>query len=217
MAASGGSVLRRLLTATDVEMLHSRVAFYYVLVLAWQWTLLAYVWWGVRKTGTSLRTLIGGRWASPWDIAKDVGIGLASWLLFWVGWIVFALLSGLRPETRAEVQALMPATWLGLTLWILVSLSAGFCEEIVFRGYLQKQLLGMTGSVSLAVVGQGLLFGVVHIYQGLTGAIIISVMGILIGMLAAWRKSLRPGMVAHVWQDGFIGIVTFLVRLAHRQ
>jgi hypothetical protein len=27
------------------------------------------------------------------------------------------------------------------------------------------------------------------------------VLGILLGILAHWRKSLRPGMIAHAWGD----------------
>jgi hypothetical protein len=31
-------------------------------------------------------------------------------------------------------------------------------------------------------------------------------------MMAAWRKSLRPGMMAHAWQDLFSGIVLKLAQ-----
>jgi membrane protease YdiL (CAAX protease family) len=86
-------------------------------------------------------------------------------------------------------------------VWIGVSLTAGFCEEVVFRGYLQKQLQAMTGSAAIAVLGQALFFGVAHGYQGVKNVIVIAVLGLLYGLLALGRRNLRPGMIAHAWSD----------------
>src|SRR5262249_51346613 len=48
----------------------------------------------------------------------------------------------------------------------VVSLAAtcGFCEELVFRGYLTQQFSAWTGSRVLAVVLQGVVFGLAHGY-----------------------------------------------------
>jgi len=43
-------------------------------------------------------------------------------------------------------------------------------------------------------------------YQGRRSAILIAVYGLLFGILAETRKSLRPGMMTHAWHDGFAGI-----------
>jgi hypothetical protein len=37
----------------------------------------------------------------------------------------------------------------------------------------------------------------------------IMLQGCLLGLLACWRKSLRPGMLAHGLQDSIGGIVAF--------
>jgi len=99
-----------------------------------------------------------------------------------------------------------------IVLWIFLSLSAGICEEIIFRGYLQRQLLGWLKSAPMAVVISAMVFGAVHIYQGVKSAIVICVFGLLFGILAEWRKSLRPGMMAHAWHDAFTGVVASFVR-----
>jgi membrane protease YdiL (CAAX protease family) len=39
--------------------------------------------------------------------------------------------------------------------------------------------------------------------------VLIMVQGWLLGLLAYWRKSLRPGMLAHGLQDAIGGIVAF--------
>jgi membrane protease YdiL (CAAX protease family) len=61
--------------------------------------------------------------------------------------------------------------------------------------------LALTGSAALAVLAQAVLFGVCHWYQGSKLVITIMVLGLLYGILAHWRKSLRPGMISHAWSD----------------
>jgi membrane protease YdiL (CAAX protease family) len=61
------------------------------------------------------------------------------------------------------------------------------------------------------VLGQGLVFGLFHAYQGWTNVIVISVLGVLYGVLAAWRKNLRANMIAHAWSDIWGGWLQMLV------
>jgi membrane protease YdiL (CAAX protease family) len=53
----------------------------------------------------------------------------------------------------------------------------------------------------MGIALQGILFGVAHAYQGPTQILVIAVYGCMFGSLAYWRKSLRPGMIAHFLQD----------------
>ena len=93
-----------------------------------------------------------------------------------------------------------------MAVWIAVSLTAGFCEEAVFRGYLQKQFHALTGSAAVAVLAQAVLFGLAHGYQGVKNVIVITVLGLLYGLLALGRGNLRPGMLAHAWADVYGGL-----------
>jgi membrane protease YdiL (CAAX protease family) len=61
------------------------------------------------------------------------------------------------------------------------------------------------------VLAQGVLFGASHGYQGLKAMLVIGLLGCAIGILAAWRNNLRPGMMAHAWQDLFTGMVLKVV------
>lgn len=94
-------------------------------------------------------------------------------------------------------------------LWILLSISAGICEEIVFRGYLRQQFKAATGSIVAAVILQGAVFGLAHTYQGWKQVIVITALGILYGILVAWRRNLRSSMIAHAWSDVYEGYVKF--------
>ena len=51
-----------------------------------------------------------------------------------------------------------------------------------------EQLHALTGSIVLAVLGQGVLFGLMHSYQGWKQVVVISALEVLYGALAAWRR-----------------------------
>jgi membrane protease YdiL (CAAX protease family) len=101
---------------------------------------------------------------------------------------------------------MLPHQALDIALWIALSMSAGFAEELVFRGYFQAQFHALTRNASIALVLQAILFGVTHGYQGARACVTITLYGLLMGALANARGSLRPGMIAHAWTDIAAGI-----------
>jgi membrane protease YdiL (CAAX protease family) len=88
-----------------------------------------------------------------------------------------------------------------IALWVMLSITAGICEEAVYRGYLQKQFMALTSSVPAGIILSALAFGLAHSYQGFTRVLTIGVMGAMGGILAYWCRSVRPGMIAHATQD----------------
>jgi len=215
-----GRSLRHILSAAgDLESFQFRVLFCYVLIFTWEWIQLGYIWFGIRKTGMTLRTLIGGRWASFGDTAKDVGLGIGLLFVWIFGIGVFsALTRSAEPQSHAHdiVFALAPRTGLNIAFWVPVSIAAGVCEEVVFRGYLMRQFYAMSKSKRVAIIAQGLLFGTVHSYQGISGIILASFFGLTLGLLAASRRSLRPGMITHALYDALVGIAMY-VTYSHYQ
>ncbi len=175
----------------------------YISVVVFEWLLVLYVRMGVHKRGVRLRDLVGGRWTTPKAMIKDIALGAALWA-GWIGLMNPHLLGG---GTNAA-QGLLPRGILESLVWIPVALSAGFCEEIAFRGYLQKQFQAITGSARWAVLFQAIVFGIGHLYEGVGAVGRIMLFGLLFGLLALWRKSLRPGMIAHAWSDIF-GVIIF--------
>jgi len=105
-------------------------------------------------------------------------------------------------------QGLLPQGILESLAWLPLALSAGFCEELAFRGYLQKQFQAITGSAGWAILIQALVFGMGHLYEGVAQVARIMLFGVLFGLLALWRKNLSPGMIAHAWSDIF-GVIIF--------
>ena len=87
-------------------------------------------------------------------------------------------------------------------------MAAGIGEEVVFRGYLQRQFWSLSRSLPSAIALQAGVFGSAHVYQGWKLAIGITAYGFAFGLLAAWRKSLLPGILAHAVTDIIGGIVS---------
>jgi len=53
-----------------------------------------------------------------------------------------------KQDTIHMLGALAPHTYLEAGLFVLLSVCAGLCEEIIFRGYLQSQFRAMGGAPS---------------------------------------------------------------------
>jgi len=184
---------------------HPHVIPIYAQLLVMEWALFFFVWKrGLATTGTSLRQLIGGHWDSPRAVVGD--LALAAGLLG--AWKLAAPLLNrvIGPDHAASIVAYLPQGTAESVLWLALSLSAGFCEEIVFRGYFQRQFAAWTGSQTAAVILQSILFGVLHGYQGVAACARIACFGAFYGVVAVWRRNLRPGMVAHAMTDILSGI-----------
>jgi membrane protease YdiL (CAAX protease family) len=181
----------------------------YLVAILMDWALLYYCWAGVHRRGGNLRTLSGGRWTSWKSVAVDVGISLPFWVL-WEG-AAYGVHWLLGPSSAKSVDSLLPQSLLEILFWIGTSITAGVCEELTFRGYVQRQFHALTGSVGVAVLGQGLVFGLFHSYQGWENVIVICVLGVLFGALAAWRRNLRANIIVHAWSDIWEGWLKFVV------
>jgi len=188
----------------------------YVATIVWEWTLVGFVWFGIRKR-IRLRELVGGRWATWEDFFLDVVYAAAFWVcaLFVLGGAahLMHLDQGGRMEAmRKSLGFLAPGTRLELAVWFCTSATAGFCEEIIFRGYLQRQFAAMGNSMLIGLLASALVFGASHGYEGISRMVLIAIYGLMFGLLAWWRKSLRPGMIAHAWHDSLSGAILRMLR-----
>lgn len=114
-------------------------------------------------------------------------------------------LSSLAPSNAREVAA-----------WAVVCIMAGFVEELVFRGYFQRQFTAWgKGAAVVGVVFSSLLFGAAHGYQGVHNMVVLSVFGALFSILVVVRRSLRPGMFAHAWNDFAMGLLLMVAKARH--
>jgi len=200
LAVWGASIQQRAASHSRSLPRPHAVAPLYVSLMVMEWSLVLYVWkGGLRRAGVSIRALVGGRWSRPRDVAVDVLLAFGAWgvwtaiSLAWARWMV--------ADRAAGVGALLPRSPLEIVLWVALSLTAGFVEELLFRGYFQAQFHALTRRSWAAMILQAALFGISHGYQGVQACLKIALYGLLMGALARGRRSLRPGMMAHAWTD----------------
>jgi uncharacterized protein len=183
----------------------------YLSTVVYEFLLLGYVWlFGLRRYHVSLREIIGGKWLGWRDFWRDVGIALLFWIV--IGAMLVVLSLSLHFSGMEAAKFLLPQTSLELTVFLVLVCSAGFCEEVIFRGYLQRQFTAWTGSVPAGVVLQAVVFGSAHLYQGGKAVFVLSIYGAMFGILASMRKSLRPGIMQHTGQDALSGIAGLFLR-----
>jgi membrane protease YdiL (CAAX protease family) len=191
----------------------------YLETMAWQLVLFGLVWFGLRLKKTKLRDVIGGQWNKAEDLLIDCLIAGG----FWLGSVM--ILAGLKlafgmasldakrsaEQVKQTIGAITPRTLAELGLFVLLALCAGFFEEIIFRGYLQKQIGAIARNAYAGLVIAAIIFGAGHGYQGKAQMALIAIYGAMFGTLVLFRRSLRPGMMAHAWQDAFSGIAAYVL------
>lgn len=171
---------------------------FYVMMIAVEVFFVWFVTMGAKAHGYGLPDILGRRWRNLVDAGTDilVAAGTAALLKFSKP-ILFYFLG----RWVSNTGFLLPGTFSESIAWIAVSLAAGFCEEAVYRGYLQRQLWSVTRSLPLALVLQALIFACGHIYQGWRPALVTAIYGLIFGLVAAWRRSIIPGAIAHAIVD----------------
>ena len=115
----------------------------------------------------------------------------------------------LRPQL-AYVEYLLPHSGNELRWFIALSITAGFCEELLYRGFLLWLLAAYIGTALAALAGV-VLFGVLHLYQGRQGAVKAGVAGAIMTLIYFGTGWLFPAMVVHALIDVSGGLVGFAV------
>ena len=189
-----------------------------------QLLLILLIWFGIHLRGVRMRDLIGGRWktveAFLLDVALAVGFWITSLLLLFgirvaLGTIDLHNMQKSVDDTVRMLGPMAPHTYLEAGLFVLLSVCAGLFEEIIFRGYLQRQFGVLGRHAVVGIVVSAAIFGLGHGYQGPRMMVVIGVFGSFFGILAHFRKSLRPGMMAHAFQDSIAGIGLFKLVTQH--
>jgi membrane protease YdiL (CAAX protease family) len=134
------------------------------------------------------------------DFAWGISFFLSAWLLLTgLAW----LLGQVGLPLAGEIDLLIPREPFGKVVWVVVSFTAGFCEEVGFRGYLMTRLrlLGRFQSWVIPTLISAVAFGICHAYQGIPGFILITVYGVLFSLLYIKTGTLWPCIIAHFFQD----------------
>lgn len=169
--------------------------------------------WGV----TLILLLLVGPWMLVRSPAALPGVsGLTSRFLvavlpgLLIGLLAPVLLAHWNPAIRkkletsfASIAYYLPRVGRERALFALVCVTAGVCEEVIFRGWIIRYLaalpFGLTLWKSLGL--SSALFGLVHLYQGWRGVAVTAVLGGLLGFLFLVTGNLIVPIILHALID----------------
>jgi len=111
-------------------------------------------------------------------------------------------------EKLQPLRALIPHTPGEYRLFVPLAVTAGICEEFLFRGYLVWVLQLVMGLYPAAAVSM-VAFGLAHGYQGGKFGFRAFGVGVVLGVMALVTHSLLPGILLHAAIDLGSGWITY--------
>jgi len=125
-------------------------------------------------------------------------------------WLNLRRMSRLPVDARGPLQAIaeriLPHTTIELLPFLALALTAGLCEEFLYRGFTMAVLTLLGSPVWLVVFISSVLFGLAHLYQGRGGFLSTFVIGILFGVARIGYDSLVPVIFWHGAVDLVAGV-----------
>ena len=179
----------------------------YLSAMAWQWPLAAIAYWRATARGITSFELGLRQDFSPGLLLVTAG-GAA--LIAVLHWLNLKRMGSLQHPGVAKMRNLasriFPHSRSEFALFALLCVTAGVCEEFLFRGFAMAALLKAGLAPWLVALLTALLFGIAHIYQGRGGAIGTGVLGTCFAWTRIAYDSLLPVVVWHTVLDLVAGL-----------
>jgi membrane protease YdiL (CAAX protease family) len=201
----GYTRLKKLLARPSVDT-KEKLALYAV-TIAFQWMLVGLVAW---------RSLVRGL------TVQDLGLSSSGWVGIVVSGVSGAVLIGglqclnLRRIGKMEGEApeflrklasrLLPVNLVEYLPYAALAITAGVCEEFIYRGFAMAAFCRAGLPLWLVVIVSSILFGLAHAYQGRGGVVSTGIFGVLLAIGRLWFGSLVPVMMWHAGLDLAAGI-----------
>lgn len=115
--------------------------------------------------------------------------------------IVIAVFKKFGATESDLMREITPVTDREKAVFVLLSLSAGICEEATFRGFLLPALAIATGNTVAGVALSSLAFGILHAHQKTVGAARAALLGALLAVPVIVTGSIYQSMAAHAIVD----------------
>lgn len=201
----GRTRLQQLLAKPRVES-RERLALYGS-TIAFQWAAAAVsAWraWAHGFTASQLGLLMPDRFR----IVAITVIGAA--LIVALQWLNLRRMgrsaSPLRGPLQALAERILPQSTMELIPFFALAITAGLCEEFLYRGFAMAVLTRLGLPTGIVIMLSSLIFGLAHLYQGRSGFVSTTVLGVLFGISRVAIGSLLPVVAWHIGVDLVAGI-----------
>ena len=202
------SRLRRRIESGDGR---ARIRFY-VWGIAEYWTVTLVVWILWQWTGRPFAAL---GMVAPAGTAAWITVALCvATVIFYATQIHSVLVSeAAQASLRAQIERspgvriVIPTSAAEMRAFVAVGVTAGICEELLYRGFVLWYLSALLPR-GWAIVAAVAIFGIGHAYQGARNVLMTAMVGGIALAVYLWTGSLIAPMVMHAVVDlanGFIG------------
>jgi len=199
----------RFLRRSEVEPARARVSLWSSSIVL-LWTLVGCglaLWIVERRSWAELRLVA----PHGWRILGTIGLLLAVAIFYARPVAKIRRARRLKKQIKFANNAVKraPHTRVELAWWMALAVSAGICEEFIFRGYLIWVLQPALG-LWIAAAASLIVFAAAHTYQGAKGVVAVAVVGGLLTLIVVVFGSLVPAIAVHVLADVGEGLVAWL-------
>jgi membrane protease YdiL (CAAX protease family) len=215
----GAVRLKKLLALPSVSTKEKLVL--YGSTIAGQWVITGFVAWRALARGLSSSSLGLANYGGPSTILGSLALAAIAGALHWLNLRRVGKSPGKDPELmRSLACRIFPVNSVELLPYCALAVTAGVCEEFLYRGFAMGVLSRVGFPAWAVVILTAALFGLAHAYQGRSGILGTFVMGILFGVVRLAYDTLVPVMMMHAIVDlvaGIAGPHYFLPRVAEEQ
>ena len=202
----GRARMKKLLALPQVSTMERLIL--YASTIAFQWIAVAVVAWRAWAHGFSASqlglTIHDGARILVASIAGAATIAALQWLnLRRVGSIPVEA----RGSLQAIAERILPRSTVELLPYLALAITAGLCEEFLYRGFAMAVLTHVGLQTWAVVLLSSALFGLAHSYQGRGGVVMTMLIGIVLGLGRIAFDSLIPAIFWHSAVDVVAGAV----------
>jgi len=201
----GRARLKKLLAMPRVGTMERLVL--YASTIAFQWLAVAVVAWRAWAHGYTAQEL-GLAIHDKTKILLASLVGAATIAL--LQWLNLRRMGRLPAKARGPLQAIaeriLPQSTIELLPFLALAITAGLCEEFLYRGFAMAVLARLGSSAWVAVLLSSILFGLAHLYQGRGGFFTTLVIGTVFGAGRIAYDSLVPVILWHSSVDLVAGV-----------
>ena len=203
-----GYLLFRSLKKSDNLNLTSRKLRTYAYIILSEWGFVIVLLWLTHRHNLSISDL--GENIGNVNLTVITTIVLLSVFMVMVYFNVRQLRQMSLEKLEVELRPLrkfIPNNVTEFIPFILIAFTAGICEELLYRGWLQNLLAYGTGSVWIGLILGAVIFGFGHAYQGKMGMVQTGIIGLIFGVVFIFTKSLVASQILHIIVDAVNGLV----------
>ncbi|MBT9331189.1 CPBP family intramembrane glutamic endopeptidase [Paracidobacterium acidisoli] len=194
---------RRLRRSTDPNM-KARV---YLVTMGWVWVASALVWWMDRPGFFFPLVILKPKWLPQQDALGGLLAGMC--VGFTIALLMPVILAWRSEKARRSLRRalenlsfFLPVTAKERWLFAAVSITAGICEETLYRGFLIRYFSGQWHLALVAsVILSSCVFGIAHGYQGVKGIVLTAILGGVFAVLYVVTGGLLWPMILHALVD----------------